>query len=103
MAAMDIDGGDASKALFAQVQFYVLLTDEIGFDEAEAVSKSVVCERSPYLPSDSLQSDWKNMALIGLHETPPETKFLSKKSLISSRRPLTSQNIKQPVMLSSLW
>lgn len=38
MAAMDIDAASESKALFAQVQYYIVLTDAIGVDQAEAVS-----------------------------------------------------------------
>jgi len=38
MAAMDIDVVSESKGLFAQVQFYIILTDEIGVEQAASVS-----------------------------------------------------------------
>ena len=38
MAAMEIDGGAESKALFAQVHFYIRLTDDFDEQKAEAVS-----------------------------------------------------------------
>ena len=38
MAATEVDGGPESKALFAQVRFYILLTDELELDKADAVS-----------------------------------------------------------------
>lgn len=45
MSAMEIDGGPESKALFAQVQFYIVLTDEIDEEKAEAVSLKTACTR----------------------------------------------------------
>lgn len=38
MATINADAGSESRALFAQVRFYVVLTDEIGLDEAATVS-----------------------------------------------------------------
>ena len=35
---MEIDGGAESKALFAQVHFYIRLTDDFDEQKAEAVS-----------------------------------------------------------------
>ena len=38
MTNMDVDGGGESKALFAQVQFYTVLTHDFGEERAEAVN-----------------------------------------------------------------
>ena len=38
MADIDLEGGGESKALFAQVQFYTVLTDDFGEERAEAVN-----------------------------------------------------------------
>lgn len=38
MAAMDVDAGAESKALFSQTQFYIVRTDDFQVDDAEAVS-----------------------------------------------------------------
>lgn len=38
MATLNADAGLESRALFAQVRFYVVLTDEIGLDQAANVS-----------------------------------------------------------------
>lgn len=35
---MDADAGSESRALFAQVRFYIVLTDELGLDQAATVS-----------------------------------------------------------------
>ncbi len=59
---MDIDAGSESKALFAQVQFYIVLTDTIGVDQAEAVSFRRVPNESKanflHIACESAQREW---------------------------------------------
>ena len=60
--AMEIDAVPETKALFTQVHFYIVLTDEVGVDQSDAVSCQTSWEDVTILTLRiSLQNYYKKM------------------------------------------
>lgn len=77
MAAVTTSNGGESKALFAQVQFYIECSQDLNVDAAESVSRAdPVRTASTDMIAVRLQSFWKRMGLSSILVLTPMAMFL---------------------------